>query len=393
MLSSPPNRATDDHEALLARVRQGELLAELGRLVVQGDGLPELMLGACRIVAEGFGVTHSKIARALPGNEGLVLVTGVGWRPGWEGSILPGDSSPGYAVRVGRSVVTEDSDLDARFAPAPIIAAHGIRSMVNAVVRRRSGIYGVIEADAKEPRSFTAHDIAFIEACAGLVGAALDIGGARDELRAAAARSELLLHELQHRIKNDFAIVNGLVHLESRAGSPEVKAALARVHGRMEALSLVHDQLHTSGRVGRVDLGGYLKALCAAQSGALAADGGARLTFMGEAIETTHDAAIPVGLIVNELVTNAVKHAFPAGQGPERGTIAVELRRAGPNSAEVCVSDDGVGMDRDAPGSTGMKLIPMLVRQLGGELTHPEGPGTRARLNFPLPAEDAPGGT
>ncbi len=202
---------------------------------------------------------------------------------------------------------------------------------------------------------------------------------------ALADERQLLLEEIDHRVKNKFAMVAGLVRFEARqAQSDETLIALNRLQGRLDSMSKVHEALYrNSDGDSLVDMRTYLSSLCTSLGdGVLVRDDITVTTDVAE-VDLPRDRAIAVGLVVNELFTNAVKHAFPAGQA---GTIRVTLERAG-GSLVVTVADDGVGMPKGEmrPGSRGQGLLKSFAESAEGELEWPDvAQGTCVRLRFPI---------
>jgi len=190
-------------------------------------------------------------------------------------------------------------------------------------------------------------------------------------VHAALQEKETLLQEVYHRVKNNLQVVQSLLSLRRRSLADGVeRAAIDDSIQRVRAMALVHEKLYQSGNLAAVSLADYTGDLLRQLDEAAGARGrGIALRQKIDVIETGLDAAVPFGLLLCELVTNSLKHAFP-DDGP--GEICVTLSRHGPNGAELTVSDNGVGLP---PGknpfdnrSMGLKLASSLARQLGGEL-------------------------
>jgi chemotaxis protein methyltransferase CheR len=204
------------------------------------------------------------------------------------------------------------------------------------------------------------------------------------EHAAAHGRIAALLQELGHRIKNSLQIIVSMVSLEARnQKSAESKAALERVSHRIAALGRLYSMLGETNSVEEVDAAIYLDALCRDLIESVQTENG---TFI--ALKTDIESeplpvarAIPLGLIVNELVTNAVKYAFPS---ETRGTVAVTLKRIS-GQLRLMVSDDGKGADRQrADSGLGGRLVDTFARQLGGKVERESGlHGTTVRLILP----------
>lgn len=192
---------------------------------------------------------------------------------------------------------------------------------------------------------------------------------------------DLLLAELDHRVRNNFASVKSLLQLQiARANDPATHEALVATMNRVDGIAEANRYLYTHAASGSasVDLEQYLAELCAALAESLFGHGNGRLEWRCQKVEASRDRAVSIGLLVNELVTNAAKHAFPDGHG---GTVKVSLERKD-GMLCLCVADDGCGMRKSTrEGGLGRRLIDALVRQVHGVLSTESGPGgTRVRL-------------
>lgn len=205
-------------------------------------------------------------------------------------------------------------------------------------------------------------------------------------LRGALEERETLLRELYHRTKNNMQVMIALMDRQaSTTSDTPLREALGEMKGRIAAMALVHQMLYQGKNLSRVNLGQYVGTL----SGLLLESqspqpGRLRLSVDAEDVEVPLDAAIPCGLAVNELVTNAIKHAFPEGRP---GEIRVVLRGAAGGDVLLEVSDDGVGFppgfDARSAKTMGLWTVNLLVRQLGGEASFGGEGGVTARVRFP----------
>jgi PAS domain S-box-containing protein len=204
------------------------------------------------------------------------------------------------------------------------------------------------------------------------------------EHAAAHERIAALLQELGHRIKNSLQIIVAMVSLEARnQRSGQAKVALERVSHRIAALGRLYSMLGKTNSVEEVDAASYLQALCRDLIESVQKENGSSIALETD-IESESlpiDRAIPLGLIVNELVTNAVKYAFPS-EG--RGIVAVTLKRI-PGELRLTVSDNGKGVDpRRADSGVGGRLVEIFARQLGGQVERESGNnGTIVCLTLP----------
>lgn len=195
---------------------------------------------------------------------------------------------------------------------------------------------------------------------------------------------DLLLRELNHRVKNNFQMVESLLDMQRRrASAASTEQALADALRRVHSMAQAHANLYSPDEAGdAIDLGAYLGDLCENLSDSLLLSGDVRLDSCLTSWPCDRDRAVAVGLVVNELVTNAAKHAFPAGR---TGRILVSLKQS-EVGCELTVADNGVGMPPDAEVNSrglGRKLVEGFARQTGGALTRGDGPGVSHTLVLP----------
>jgi two-component sensor histidine kinase len=210
-----------------------------------------------------------------------------------------------------------------------------------------------------------------------------EVHASRDRFAALAAEREVLLREVNHRVGNSLQIIASLLHLQaSSAAQDDVKAALTNAMGRVAAVAQVHRRLYTSHDLKSVLLNQYLESLLEDLRRSAEGNRMSRLTLKAEPIEIDPDRAVAIGIIVNELVMNAVKYAYPDGAGP----IHVELRGEG-DDLLLAISDDGVGLNVKAdPRSTGLgqRIVSAMASKLeAGVERDPGHSGTRILVRFP----------
>ena len=203
------------------------------------------------------------------------------------------------------------------------------------------------------------------------------------ELRARIADYAVMRHEVDHRVKNNFQMILGVIEMQAaRAGDPELKAALSDTASRIAGFARAHRRLHEAeAGVQDVNVVGYLRGLCEDLDDAAAL--GRSVTFDSDLADysVSPDRAVAAGTIVNELVTNALKHAFEPG-GP--GEVRVALHGAGAGRCALTVSDNGRGLPADYRSGKGLghRILGALVKQCEGELKVGDGPGARFTLSM-----------
>jgi PAS domain S-box-containing protein len=205
---------------------------------------------------------------------------------------------------------------------------------------------------------------------------------ARD-LQNALDQKTVLLHEVDHRVKNNLQLMSSLILLQMRRSvDPTVRAALQGVLDRATAIATVHRRLFQSEDVGRFDVADFIVDLTD-DLGASAAGRGVEIELDLEPVSVSSGKAAPVALIVNELLANSLKHAFPDGRG---GRVVVGLKHR-ENDYRICVSDDGVGADwsNRPQNSGGRYIVELLARQLRATTTWEEAdPGTCVCVTMPV---------
>ncbi len=217
-----------------------------------------------------------------------------------------------------------------------------------------------------------------------MLGACLDITDRRrmeEERNALLERQTLLLRELTHRTKNHLSMVIALLRLKAdRQKDPGAKQDFERAIERIHTIAFLHEHLYRKDAFDRVKVDSYLEDICANLESSLLSESNIALVRDLEAAELHIDQAVPLGLIVNEAVTNAAKYAFAAGRA---GEIRVRFRRRG-ERAVLTLSDNGRGATSPKPG-VGTKLIKSLAQQIGARLRVVTRKGFTYSLSFRVP--------
>jgi two-component sensor histidine kinase len=213
---------------------------------------------------------------------------------------------------------------------------------------------------------------------------------AEEALRASNERLKVMLGEVNHRVANSLQLVSSLVQMQTTAvADAHAKAALVDTQRRIQAVAQVHRRLYTADVVATVDMAEYLTALVDDLRSAYPADGGGarRLALEADAIRVSTDQAVSLGIIVNELVTNACKYAYPADQA---GDVRISLRRDD-DRVVLTVEDDGCGFPAGAVlgaapikgTGLGARVIGAMASSLRSQVIFdPEHAGVRAQVRF-----------
>jgi two-component sensor histidine kinase len=198
--------------------------------------------------------------------------------------------------------------------------------------------------------------------------------------------AQMLTNEISHRIKNNLQVIVGLIAYEARSTAQPCVQGYKAMEARIGAIAQLYDLISQSSRGRTIAVDAYLRQIAQTMSGSLLGNTpGIKIEVKAEALDIDPDRAVAFGLLVNELATNAIKHAFPDGTG--RVVLSVEQVN---DQIELTVADDGVGIkNKDStkiPEKRGSDYVAMFVRQLGGTIapSGSEETGTIVRIRLPL---------
>jgi PAS domain S-box-containing protein len=200
---------------------------------------------------------------------------------------------------------------------------------------------------------------------------------------------DVLLREVHHRVKNNLQVISSLINMQVRKLEPGVsRDVLVECKTRFEAVALIHEKLGQSCDYAHICFSDYISSLADNVLHATdASAAGVSLSIDADVVSLGMNKVIPCGLILNELLTNAMKHAFPEDRG---GAIRVTLKHNGPDRIRLTVSDNGVGMQvcgTEVTASVGLQLVSTLSEQLDGEMQILGRDGTSVTVEFPADPE------
>jgi len=386
---SKPAAGGEPLPGLQHRIRQQEILAELGVSALQGASLDQLLTDTVRLTAQGLDADFCKVLELLPAENQFLVRAGVGWSRGVVGVAKIGadlESPAGYALRSGQPVISNHLEKETRFRTPELLRRHGVRRAMNVILQGDGKPYGVLEVDSRSPADFREQDIAFLQGAANLLGMAIEREREETKLKAALARNETLLKEMNHRVKNSLTIVGSMLRLQAQDSDDErVSELLNEASHRVDAIAKAHDQLSQGSDVDRMDIGGYILALCRDLDESVARCD--VRTEVEDGIIIPTDRAVSAALIVNELIANAAKYAYES----RSGIISVRVVRGAGKNFIVSVRDEGAGMPddldpRDRKG-LGMRIIASFARQLNATIElRKHAPGAEFIVSIPLQA-------
>ena len=261
-----------------------------------------------RLVAEGLPSEFCKILEFVPADNCFTVRAGVGWGEGVIGVAQVGAdlaSPAGYALKTGQPVISNHLENEQRFRTPELFARYGILRAMNVILRGDSRPYGVLEVDSRSEADFTENDIPFLQGAANILGMAIERERNQRLLQAALAQQQALLKEMNHRIKNSLTIIVSMLRLQAKdQGTGATAEQLGSAASRVQAVARAHERLYQTDDVERLDVGRYIEQVCGDVD-----DSVAHCKIHVDAqhdIMIATDRAIPLALMVTELITNPI---------------------------------------------------------------------------------------
>ena len=384
------NRQDLTERSLNLRLRQQEILAELGVHALQGTEFLELLNRTVALAAEGLEAEYCKVLEFIPEENRLLVRAGIGWDEGIVGVATVGAdmaSPAGYALHTGKPVISNHLENEERFRTPELLVEHGIHRAMNVILQGDKAPFGVLEVDSKSPGEFGKHDIAFLQGAANILGMAIEQQRSQLKLQNAVDRHEVLLKEVNHRVKNSLQVVIGMLRLQANAApDTELSAGLLEAASRISTIGRAYDHLAYAADYEKIDLVEYLRGVFN-ELRASVAPNIIHFEARGE-IRIAGERAILIGLIINELISNAGKYAYP---GDAAGPIWISVAQIEERSVCASIRDEGVGMppgfDATQNKRLGTRLVSALAQQLNATITNPvSARGTNTSLVIPLEA-------
>jgi PAS domain S-box-containing protein len=326
--------------------------------------LEMLPVGVWVADTDGVIVQGNPAGQAIWGGAKFVGLKGYGEYKGWWRStgepLQPGDWALARALTQGETSLNEVIDIEAFDGASKVI--------LNSALPLKNARGEIIKAIAVN-QDITER-IVFEE-----------------RLKASLREKEVLLKEVHHRVKNNMQIISSLLRLQSdQVSHPEVQVVFQESQNRIRSMALVHEMLYQSPDLASISFGAYLKNLVNGLLRSFRVDTNQiTLTLELADLPLGIDLALSCGLIINELVSNSLKHAFPENR---RGEVSVSVRQVSPEELMIMVRDTGVGLPPDLDirktSSLGLRLVTLLVGQINGSLELDSAPGATFLIRFPV---------
>jgi two-component sensor histidine kinase len=396
-----------DADKVKKLLRQQAAIATFGSFALAQSDLQTVLMEAAQVCANGLSVRFSKICKYRPAENDLLIVAGVGWKPGVIGNVVSradASSPQGRAFATGEPSICNDLREDSQFILPPFYAEHGIIATIDVLIKGAHEPYGVLEIDSDKPQDYDQQDINFLTGFANVLAEAVATASRTallqttitqmkdlvEEKNRLLLQKKVLAEELQHRVRNNLQLIYGMLtrqlsETKDESGQRGIKAIARRV----STLAQVYDHLLGAEMTRTTDFGAYLTSLCRRLSEVQAAPAKVTLTCHSEVLMLDLDVVTALGIIVAELVTNSYDHAFPNGEG----AIVVSVRRV-PDQAELAtnaematlvIEDNGPGFKvNPASKRHGLGLVGRLAEQVRGKASVTASGGTVWTICFPV---------
>jgi two-component sensor histidine kinase len=402
-------------------------LFDLGQEAALGEDPDDVLRRVSTALGEHLHLGRCFFSENQPAEERMLLHPGYGTSASIDSLPLTAiDAHTRTEAAAGRTMVTADLARDPHTAPhyATTYEPRGLRARINVPLMRGGQWVATLTAATSQPRAWQPAEVSLVQAAAErawmwseharmvqalreseersrmLVEELRTLGrnleervesrtreltSAHETLARSVREKDVLLKEINHRVKNNLQVISSLLNLQAQHITDEhARALFQESQGRVRSIALVHEKLHQAKDLSKIDFEEYVWTLVANLFfSQRAAERGISPHIEVEGARLDVDVAIPCGLIINELVTNALKYAFPAGRS---GAIAIRLRARDDKQVELSVGDDGVGLppDLDPRRATGLglDLVFTFAEQLEAQVDVEREGGTTFRFTF-----------
>lgn len=371
--------------SLKDKVKQQEKLSDFGLTVLSGSDLKTILSNAVELIYKTLNIDYCKIQKLLPGEKELLIIEGIGWNEELAGKKkLNADESTlaGFTLLSKEPVIVTDLESDPRFHSLPVLKDHNVISCISCIIYGVDKPYGVLDAHSRTKKVFTKDDIFFFQSIANMLGMAIERFTYEEQLLNSLREKQILIKEIHHRVKNNLQIVSSLLNLQSsQISDHKMLDIFSKSKSRINSMALIHKLLYNNENLSKINFKEYLTELLKVILDSFGSPM-IRYTIKAEDIFVGPDQATNLGLIVNEIVTNSIKHAFAEDI---TGLISVELCNTDHN-VQLVIKDNGSGLpadfDLNSNVTLGIQLINNLIKQVPGTIKLENDGGTKYNLLF-----------
>ena len=303
---------------------------------------------------------------------------------------LPSNIFPWWMNKLQKDKIINIQDVakmpEAAKAEKEVLESQGIKSIIVLPVDIRGKLSGFIGLDdVAETKKWSKEEFKLMQTAANIIGNALERQHTQDKIKASLKEKEVLLQEIHHRVKNNMQIVVSLLRLQSyTAKNKKLEDMFKVAQNRIRSMAIIHEKLYQSKDFARIDFALYIQSLTTHLMQIYQIDP-KQITLKTDVKDVHLDInqGVPVGLLINELVSNALKHAFPKGK---KGEISLKFSVDKKGKKTLIVSDNGIGFPEKVnirkPETLGLQMIKDLTKQIGGKLDLDTKAGTKFTITF-----------
>ena len=372
-------------ESLQQRIEQQRVISELGIKALSGNNLDIILKDSVRLIYETLKVDYCKVLKLLPGGKELLMIEGIGWENGIVGkAVVSADtnSQAGYTLLSKEPVIVSDFPNEKRFNGPPLLSDHHVLSGMSCIIYGKDKPFGVLGAHSRSRQDFSDDDVYFFQSISNIIGMAIERFSFENRLVSSLNEKQILIKEIHHRVKNNLQIVSSLLSLQSgQLQDNSMLDVFEKSKARIRSMALIYKLLHNTENISNINFKDYLKELTDALINSLSLSN-IRRTINAEDIYLKPDQATNLGLIVNEIISNSIKHAF---KSQNDGCIKIDLSETN-DKVKLVVKDNGKGFpydfDLSSSSTLGVQLINNLVEQLPGEISIKNDSGVEYIIEF-----------
>lgn len=378
--------------------RSEQLVLEERRIlemVGMGEALPTVLDALCTVIERSIERSAGAILLLGPDGQAVAHCRSPSLTDAFSAGVLAGGhvgSTGSWVPWATHEATIESHDLRNELPSQDGLAAHGT-CWSTPVISFDRKVLGRLAVFLSEIRQMQPHELKFAEQIVRLTGIIVErklaeerLTEMNEHLQISVGEKDALLKEVHHRVKNNLQLISSLLSLQAdRVEDSDVAVLFAESRDRVRSMALVHENLYRAGNFAKIPMQAHVQNLCANLIQAYGPRSRAvELVTTVDDMDLDLDRAVSIGLIVNELVSNSLKHAFPAGRV---GRVLVRLQRASGDLCILSVEDNGIGLPGDFDGdkaeTLGLQLVRDLTDQLHGEMTVRRHEGTTFTISFP----------